>query len=283
MHAPQIQTISKELQILVTQLYDDLIHNHNKPNPEQKKAISHIISLLNTGKIRAINYTTPNDFTPNLTVKKAIVIFLASCENHTQNTGFTNYADNVPQKYAPHHNNSPLDDGIIRMVPPTSIRYGSYIGPKCIIMPSFINIGAYIGSGTMIDTWATIGSCAQIGKKCHISGGSGVGGVLEPAQATPVIIEDNVFIGARSEIVEGCIIGTGSVIAPGIFLSKSTKIYNRMTNEIIYGKIPPYSVVVPGSLPSKCGKYSLSAAIIAKNVDAKTRSKTCVNELLRIN
>ena len=158
---------------------------------------------------------------------------------------------------------------------------GSYIEPNAVLMPSFVNIGARVGSGTMVDTWATVGSCAQVGKHVHLSGGAGIGGVLEPVQAGPTIIEDNCFIGARSEIVEGVIVGEGSVISMGVFIGKSTKIYDRTTGEIMYGKVPPYSVVVSGNLPSKDGKYSLYAAIIVKHVDERTRSKIGLNELLR--
>ncbi|MGI9338008.1 MAG: 2,3,4,5-tetrahydropyridine-2,6-dicarboxylate N-succinyltransferase, partial [Gammaproteobacteria bacterium] len=158
---------------------------------------------------------------------------------------------------------------------------GAHIAPKVVVMPSFVNIGAYIGEGAMIDTWATVGSCAQIGAGVHLSGGAGIGGVLEPLQATPTIVEDNCFIGARSEVVEGAIIGTGSVLAMGVFIGKSTRIYDRESGDIFYGAVPPYSVVVPGTLPSKDGKYGLACAIIVKRVDAQTRSKTALNDLLR--
>jgi 2,3,4,5-tetrahydropyridine-2-carboxylate N-succinyltransferase len=168
-----------------------------------------------------------------------------------------------------------------RVVPPATVRRGAYIAPNAVLMPSYINIGANVGEGTMVDTWATVGSCAQIGKNVHLSGGVGIGGVLEPLQANPTIIEDNCFIGARSEVVEGVIVREGSVLAMGVFISQSTKIYDRATQKISYGEIPPYSVVVPGTLPSADKSHSLSCAVIVKTVDAKTRSKTGVNELLR--
>ncbi|HBJ94331.1 MAG TPA: 2,3,4,5-tetrahydropyridine-2,6-dicarboxylate N-succinyltransferase, partial [Hyphomonadaceae bacterium] len=169
----------------------------------------------------------------------------------------------------------------LRAVPPAAVRRGAYIAPGVVLMPSYTNIGAYVGEGTMIDTWASVGSCAQVGKNCHISAGTGIGGVLEPLQANPTIIEDNCFIGARSEVVEGVIVGEGSVIAMGVFITQSTKIVNRQTGEISYGRIPPYSVVVPGTLPDPKGGPSLACAVIVKTVDEGTRAKTSINELLR--
>ena len=169
----------------------------------------------------------------------------------------------------------------VRAVPPATVRRGAFVGPDAVLMPSFVNIGAYVGAGTMVDTWASIGSCAQVGANCHISAGTGIGGVLEPLQANPVIIEDNCFIGARSEVVEGVIVGEGSVIAMGVFITASTKIVHRDTGEVTYGEIPPYSVVVPGSLPSEKGGPNLYCAVIVKQVDEKTRAKTSVNDLLR--
>ena len=168
-----------------------------------------------------------------------------------------------------------------RVVPGTVVRRGAHLGKDVVLMPSFVNIGAHVGAGTMVDTWATVGSCAQVGARCHISGGAGIGGVLEPLQAAPTIIEDDCFIGARSEVVEGVIVEHGSVIGMGVFIGQSTRIYNRMTGEISYGRVPPRSVVVSGSLPSADGKYALYCAVIVKQVDEKTRSKTSVNELLR--
>jgi 2,3,4,5-tetrahydropyridine-2-carboxylate N-succinyltransferase len=170
----------------------------------------------------------------------------------------------------------------VRVVPPAVARRGAYIGKGVVLMPSYVNIGAYVDEGTMVDTWATVGSCAQIGKNVHLSGGVGIGGVLEPLQANPTIIEDNCFIGARSEVVEGVIVGEGSVISMGVFIGQSTKIYNRATKEVSYGRVPPYSVVVSGNLPAADGTHSLYCAVIVKQVDAQTRSKTAINELLRL-
>jgi 2,3,4,5-tetrahydropyridine-2-carboxylate N-succinyltransferase len=194
--------------------------------------------------------------------------------------GYTRYWDKVPQKYEK-HDAEEFTSGGARIVPPAAVRYGSYVASDVIVMPSFINIGAYVDSGTMVDTWATVGSCAQIGKHVHLSGGVGIGGVLEPLQASPTIIEDHCFIGARSEVVEGVIVEEGSVLSMGVFLGQSTRIYNRMTGTITYGRIPAGSVVVPGNLPAKDGKYSLYCAVIVKQVDEKTRGKVSLNDLLR--
>jgi 2,3,4,5-tetrahydropyridine-2-carboxylate N-succinyltransferase len=186
----------------------------------------------------------------------------------------------VPLKYA-HTDASEFAHGAVRVVPSAVVRHGAYIAPGAVLMPSYVNIGAYVGSGTMVDTWATVGSCAQIGRNVHLSGGVGIGGVLEPLQASPTIIEDDCFIGARSEIVEGVVVGEGSVISMGVFIGASTRIYDRVTGELLQGEVPPGSVVVSGSLPAKDGTHSLYAAVIVKRVDAKTRSKTSINELLR--
>jgi 2,3,4,5-tetrahydropyridine-2-carboxylate N-succinyltransferase len=194
--------------------------------------------------------------------------------------GFTQFYDKVPSKFE-NWTEADFIEGGFRVVPPAIARRGSFIGKNAVLMPSYINIGAYVGEGTMVDTWATVGSCAQIGKNVHLSGGVGIGGVLEPIQAGPVIIEDNCFIGARSEVVEGVVIEENSVLSMGVFIGQSTKIYDRETGQIHYGRVPAGSVVVPGSLPSADGKYSLYAAIIVKKVDAQTRAKTAINELLR--
>jgi 2,3,4,5-tetrahydropyridine-2-carboxylate N-succinyltransferase len=194
--------------------------------------------------------------------------------------GFTQFYDKVPSKFE-NWTEADFIEGGFRVVPPAVARRGSFIGKNAILMPSYVNIGAYVGEGTMVDTWATVGSCAQIGKNVHLSGGVGIGGVLEPIQAGPVIIEDNCFIGARSEVVEGVVIEENSVLSMGVFIGQSTKIYDRETGQIHYGRVPAGSVVVPGSLPSADGKYSLYAAIIVKKVDAQTRAKTAINELLR--
>ena len=194
--------------------------------------------------------------------------------------GVTKYYDKVPPKFA-QYTEADFKAGGFRVVPNAIVRRGSYIGKNVVLMPSYVNIGAYVDEGTMVDTWATVGSCAQIGKNVHLSGGVGIGGVLEPLQANPTIIEDNCFIGARSEVVEGVIVEENSVLSMGVFISQSTRIYNRETKEITYGRVPSGSVVVPGSLPSDDGTHSLSCAVIVKRVDAQTRAKTSINDLLR--
>ena len=201
-------------------------------------------------------------------------------DNQFMKGGFTNYFDKVPSKFADYNAREFRESGV-RVVPPAAVRKGSYISPNVVLMPSYVNIGAYVDSGTMVDTWATVGSCAQIGKNVHLSGGVGIGGVLEPLQANPTIIEDNCFIGVRSEVVEGVIVEEGSVISMGVYIGQSTKIFNRETGEISYGRIPAGSVVVSGNLPSKDGTYSLYCAVIVKQVDEKTRGKVSINELLR--
>jgi 2,3,4,5-tetrahydropyridine-2-carboxylate N-succinyltransferase len=194
--------------------------------------------------------------------------------------GFTRFYDKVPLKYAA-ASEAELRAGGVRIVPHALVRRGAYVAPDVVLMPSYVNIGAWIGSGTMVDTWATVGSCAQIGRNVHLSGGVGIGGVLEPLQGTPTIIEDDCFIGARSEIVEGVVVGAGSVISMGVFIGQSTRIYDRATGKILQGRVPPGSVVVPGTLPSSDGRYGLYCAVIVKHVDAQTRAKTSINELLR--
>ena len=208
------------------------------------------------------------------------MLYFRITDNQLISAGFTQFFDKIPLKFStdtPHT----LATHNVRIVPHAIARQGAYVAPNCILMPSYINIGAYVDTGTLIDTWATVGSCAQIGKNVHLSGGAGIGGVLEPIQAHPTIIEDHCFIGARSEIVEGVIVEEGSVIAMGVFLGQSTRIYNRLTGEITYGRIPKGSVVVSGTLPSRDGKVNLYCACIVKQVDEKTRQKTSINELLR--
>lgn len=213
-------------------------------------------------------------------LKKAVLLSFRMADNIVLSAGDMRYYDKVPLKFAAHDDAAFRRVGA-RVVPPAVVRRGAYIAPGVVLMPSYVNIGAYVDSGAMVDTWATVGSCAQIGKNVHLSGGVGIGGVLEPLQATPTIIEDDCFIGARSEIVEGVIVGRGSVISMGVFIGQSTRIYNRASGEIFYGHVPPNSVVVPGALPSADGKYSLACAIIVKTADAKTRAKTGINALLR--
>ena len=220
------------------------------------------------------------EWVTNQWIKKAVLLSFRIQDNFVTEAPGGAFYDKVPLKFDGYTADRFAKEGL-RVVPGAVVRRGSYIEPNAVLMPSFVNIGARVGSGTMVDTWATVGSCAQVGKHVHLSGGAGIGGVLEPVQAGPTIIEDNCFIGARSEIVEGVIVGEGSVISMGVFIGKSTKIYDRTTGEIMYGKVPPYSVVVSGNLPSKDGKYSLYAAIIVKHVDERTRSKIGLNELLR--
>ncbi|MCF5928666.1 2,3,4,5-tetrahydropyridine-2,6-dicarboxylate N-succinyltransferase, partial [Xanthomonas perforans] len=219
-------------------------------------------------------------WTVNEWLKKAVLLYFRVNEMAVIEAQPAPFWDKVESRFAGFHEAEFRKAGV-RVVPGAVARRGSYFGKDVVLMPSFTNIGAYVGEGTMVDTWATVGSCAQIGKHCHLSGGAGIGGVLEPLQASPTIIEDHCFIGARSEVVEGVVIGHHSVIGMGVFIGQSTRIYNRATGEISYGYVPPYSVVVSGQLPSKDGSHSLYCAVIVKQVDAKTRSKTSVNELLR--
>ncbi len=213
-------------------------------------------------------------------LKKAVLLYFRTHDNQVMEGGYARFYDKVPLKYAG-ASEAQLRAGGTRVVPHAIARKGAYIAPNVVLMPSYVNIGAYIDSGTMVDTWATVGSCAQIGRNVHLSGGVGIGGVLEPLQASPTIIEDDCFIGARSEIVEGVIVEAGSVISMGVFIGQSTRIYDRASGEILYGRVPAGSVVVPGSLPSADGRYSLACAVIVKRVDAQTRAKTSINELLR--
>ena len=242
-------------------------------------AINHTISLLDSGELRVAEPTS-DGWKVNEWAKKAVLLSFRIRENQVVDAGHTQFYDKVPLKFNGMSEQEFADSGI-RVVPQAVVRNGCYVAPNVVLMPSYTNIGAYIDEGTMVDTWATVGSCAQIGKNVHLSGGVGIGGVLEPLQASPTIIEDDCFIGARSEIVEGVIVEKGSVISMGVFIGQSTRIYNRETGEITYGRVPAGSVVVPGSLPSKDGSYSLACAVIVKQVDEKTRSKTSVNELLR--
>ena len=246
---------------------------------EVKVAVIDTINQLDSGQARVAEKVN-GDWIVNEWLKKAVLLSFRIEDNNLMQAGFTQYYDKVPPKFAGQSENE-LEKMGVRIVPPAMARRGSYIAPDVVLMPSFVNIGARVDSGTMVDTWATVGSCAQIGKNVHLSGGVGIGGVLEPLQAAPTIIEDNCFIGARSEVVEGVIVEEGSVISMGVYIGKSTKIYNRETGESSYGRIPAGSVVVSGNLPSKDGKYSLYCAVIVKQVDEKTRSKVGINELLR--
>ena len=244
-----------------------------------KEYVTEAIRLLDTGELR-VAQKIDGDWVTNEWLKKAVLLSFRIEDNEFMKGGFTNYFDKVQSKYSDYNARDFRESGV-RVVPPASVRTGSYIAPSVILMPSYVNIGAYVDSGTMVDTWATVGSCAQIGKNVHLSGGVGIGGVLEPLQASPTIIEDNCFIGARSEVVEGVIVEEGSVISMGVYIGQSTKIYDRETGEVTYGRIPAGSVVVSGNLPSKDGSYSLYCAVIVKKVDDKTRGKVGINELLR--
>ncbi|MBU6451139.1 MAG: 2,3,4,5-tetrahydropyridine-2,6-dicarboxylate N-succinyltransferase [Cyanobacteria bacterium REEB67] len=247
--------------------------------PQIKSAIDEVLAGLDNGSLRVAE-KKDGHWQVHEWVKKAVLLSFRTQDNFVMAGRYTNFYDKVPSKFAG-YSEGDFKAGGFRVVPPATVRRGSFIAPDVVVMPSFVNIGAYVGSGTMIDTWATVGSCAQIGKNVHLSGGAGIGGVLEPLQASPTIIEDNCFIGARSEVVEGVIVEEGSVISMGVFLGQSTRIYNRATGEITYGRIPAGSVVVSGNLPSADGKYSLYCAVIVKQVDAKTRGKVSLNELLR--
>lgn len=244
-----------------------------------RAAINDVIAGLDDGSLRVAE-KIDGEWVTNQWIKKAVLLSFRIQDNFVTEAPGGAFYDKVPLKFDGYTADRFAKEGL-RVVPGAVVRRGSYIEPNAVLMPSFVNIGARVGSETMVDTWATVGSCAQVGKHVHLSGGAGIGGVLEPVQAGPTIIEDNCFIGARSEIVEGVIVGEGSVISMGVFIGKSTKIYDRTTGEIMYGKVPPYSVVVSGNLPSKDGKYSLYAAIIVKHVDERTRSKIGLNELLR--
>jgi 2,3,4,5-tetrahydropyridine-2,6-dicarboxylate N-succinyltransferase len=242
-------------------------------------AIEASITLLDTGKARVAERVDGN-WVVNEWLKKAVLLYFRTHDNVVMEAGFTRFYDKVPLKYA-QASEAELRAGGARVVPHAVVRKGAYIAPNVVLMPSYVNIGAHVGSGTMVDTWATVGSCAQIGRNVHLSGGVGIGGVLEPLQASPTIIEDDCFIGARSEVVEGVVVEAGSVISMGVFLGQSTRIYDRTTGTILQGRVPAGSVVVPGTLPSSDGKYGLYCAVIVKRVDAQTRAKTSINELLR--
>ena len=242
-------------------------------------AIDDAIDLLDSGQARVAE-KIDGVWQVNQWLKKAVLLSFRFADNKVMAGGHTNYYDKVPLKYAGYDEKQFMDAGV-RVVPNAIVRRGAHVAADVILMPSYVNIGANVDSGTLVDTWATVGSCAQIGRNVHLSGGVGIGGVLEPVQAGPTIIEDNCFIGARSEVVEGVIVEEGSVLSMGVFLGQSTRIYDRATRQISYGRVPPGSVVVPGNLPSDDGLYSLYCAVIVKQVDAKTRSKTSLNDLLR--
>ncbi len=244
-----------------------------------RDAVDQTLNQLDKGQLRVAEKQN-SDWVVNEWLKKAVLLSFRMNENQIIDAGYTKFYDKVATKFSRMDESAIKQQGA-RIVPSANVRHGAYIASDVVLMPSYVNIGAYVDAGTMVDTWATVGSCAQIGKNVHLSGGVGIGGVLEPLQAAPTIIEDNCFIGARSEVVEGVIVEQGAVISMGVYIGKSTKIYNRETGEVSYGRIPAGSVVVSGNLPSKSGKYSLYCAVIVKQVDEKTRSKVGINELLR--
>jgi len=243
-------------------------------------ALDECLLLLDSGRARVAEPRAGGGGVVHEWVKKAVLLSFRVRDNQLIDAGFTRFYDKVPLKYAA-SSEEELRAGGARIVPHAVVRHGAYIAPNVVLMPSYVNVGAWVGSGTMVDTWATVGSCAQIGRNVHLSGGVGIGGVLEPLQASPTIIEDDCFIGARSEIVEGVIVETGAVISMGVFIGQSTRIYDRSSGLISRGRIPAGAVVVPGTLPAADGRYSLACAVIVKRVDAQTRAKTSINELLR--
>jgi 2,3,4,5-tetrahydropyridine-2,6-dicarboxylate N-succinyltransferase len=246
---------------------------------EIRTAVETAVGMLDAGTLRVAERQN-RGWQVNEWLKKAVLLSFRITSNTTVGSAGLNFYDKVPLKYSGWSDAQFAAAGV-RVVPPATVRRGAFVAPNVVLMPSYVNIGAYVDSGTMVDTWATVGSCAQIGKNVHLSGGVGIGGVLEPLQANPTIIEDNCFIGARSEIVEGVIVETGAVVSMGVFIGQSTRIYDRERDEILYGRVPAGAVVVPGSLPSADGRYALACAVIVKRVDAQTRAKTSLNELLR--
>ena len=277
--------MTQQLQQIIDQAWEDRANFSPKSAPaEVRDAVAHVLAQLDQGTLRVAQKDS-GSWVVNQWVKKAVLLSFRLEDNVPMPAGADGanamqFYDKVPTKFA-NYTAEDFAKGGFRVVPPAVARRGSFIGKNVVLMPSYVNIGAYVDEGAMVDTWATVGSCAQIGKNVHLSGGVGIGGVLEPMQANPTIIEDNCFIGARSEIVEGVIVEENSVISMGVYIGQSTKIYDRATGEVSYGRVPSGSVVVSGSLPSADGKYSLYCAVIVKRVDAKTRAKTGINELLR--
>ncbi|NDC60560.1 MAG: 2,3,4,5-tetrahydropyridine-2,6-dicarboxylate N-succinyltransferase [Betaproteobacteria bacterium] len=271
----------QQLQHIIDKAWDNRanIQNGNAPH-ELSEAVEHVIAELNAGRLRVATREGIGQWRTHQWVKKAVLLSFRLKDNVVVKAGDLGFYDKVQTKFSNMDEEHMKASGV-RVVPPAVARRGSYIAKGAILMPSYVNIGAYVDENTMVDTWATVGSCAQIGKNVHLSGGVGIGGVLEPVQANPTVIEDNCFIGARSEVVEGVIVEENSVISMGVYIGQSTKIYDRATGEVTYGRIPSGSVVVSGNLPSADGKYSLYCAVIVKRVDAQTRAKTSLNDLLR--
>ena len=273
--------MTQQLQQIIDTAWEDRANISAASAPKEvADAVEHVIAELNTGKLRVATRQAVGQWTVHQWIKKAVLLSFRLKDNAVVKAGDLGFYDKVQTKFA-NLDEAQMKATGVRVVPPAVARRGSYIARGAILMPSYVNIGAYVDEGTMVDTWATVGSCAQVGKNVHLSGGVGLGGVLEPLQANPTIIEDNCFIGARSEVVEGVIVEENSVISMGVYIGQSTKIYDRATGTVTYGRIPAGSVVVSGNLPSADGKYSLYCAVIVKRVDAQTRAKTSLNDLLR--
>jgi 2,3,4,5-tetrahydropyridine-2-carboxylate N-succinyltransferase len=273
-------TDTTQLQTTIDLAWDNRTQINAASSPAVLEAVEQAVNELNGGRLRVAE-KVGGEWVTHQWLKKAVLLYFRLHDNRVMKGGdYAQFFDKVPLKFS-HLSEAQIREAGVRVVPPAVARHGSYIARGVVLMPSYVNIGAYVGEGTMVDTWATVGSCAQIGKNVHLSGGVGIGGVLEPLQANPTIIEDNCFIGARSEVVEGVIVEENSVLGMGVFISQSTPIYDRTTGETTYGRVPAGSVVVPGSLPRDNGRYNLNAAIIVKRVDAQTRSKTSINDLLR--
>ena len=271
---------SQELRALIDNAYEARAQLTPRTTPrELRTAVESVIELLNDGALR-VAQPDGGRWHVNEWLKKAVLLSFRINDNEAMPAGALNFYDKVPLKYSGWDADRFAAAGV-RVVPPATVRRGAFVASNVVLMPSYVNVGAYVDSGTMVDTWATVGSCAQIGKNVHLSGGVGIGGVLEPLQASPTIIEDNCFIGARSEIVEGVVVESGAVISMGVFIGQSTRIYDRERDEILYGRVPAGAVVVPGTLPAANGKYGLACAVIVKRVDAQTRAKTSLNDLLR--
>jgi len=270
----------KELQAAIESAFESRASIVPRNTPAAvRTAVESALGLLDAGTVRVAEKIGAA-WRVNEWLKKAVLLSFRIAENAAVQAGALNFYDKVPLKFAG-WDDARFNAAGVRVVPPATVRRGAFVASNVVLMPSYVNIGAYVDSGTMVDTWATVGSCAQIGKNVHLSGGVGIGGVLEPLQAAPTIIEDDCFIGARSEIVEGVIVESGAVISMGVFIGQSTRIYDRERDEVLYGRVPAGAVVVPGTLPAKNGKYGLSCAVIVKRVDAQTRAKTSLNELLR--
>ena len=270
-----------ELQVVINSAFE----RRTMLTPEEmegstRPTVERVIEGIENGEFRVAEPDGNGGWTVNEWLKKAVLLYFRTQDMEVVESYPAPFWDKIPARFAEFDEPAFRQLGA-RVVPGAIVRRGAHIGKDVVLMPSFVNIGAHVGEGTMVDTWATVGSCAQVGKHCHLSGGAGIGGVLEPLQATPTIIEDHCFIGARSEVVEGFVVGHHSVIGMGVFLGQSTRVYNRATGEVTYGSVPPYSVVVSGQLPAKDGSHSLYCAVIVKQVDAKTRSKTSINDLLR--